>query len=150
MISIFRTLTVAAPPETVLAYLKDFGNTTEWEPATRQTVRNDTGPLVVGANWYNTAKVRGLKIELTYTLQAVESDRLIFAGRGEGATSTGTMTVRPVPGGTELTYHLELEMHGLAKLTMPVLRIEFEKLGNRTAVRLTEVLNRLERSDISG
>ena len=143
MITISRTFTVAAPPATVFAYLQDFGNTNEWDPATRQTTRIDHGPPVVGASWHTTAEVLGVRSELTYTLQAVERDRLVFVGRNEGATSTGTIVVRPVAGGTEVTYHLELEMHGLAKLAAPVMRITFEKLGTETVARLTGVLNRL-------
>lgn len=143
MITISRTFTVAAPVDAVLAYLKDFGNTNEWDPATRRTTRTDTGPLAPGAHWHNVSKVLGVQTELTYTLQAVEADRLVFVGRNEGATSTDTITVRPAGGGSEVTYHLELEMHGLAKLATPVMKLEFEKLGTETAARLTEVLNRL-------
>jgi carbon monoxide dehydrogenase subunit G len=143
MITISRTFTVAAPADAVLAYLKDFGNTNEWDPATQKTVRTGNGPLHVGATWHNTSKVLGVTTEMTYTLQAVESDRLVFAGRNEGATSTDTITVRPAAGGSEVSYHLELEMHGLAKLATPVMKFEFEKLGTETAARLTDVLNRL-------
>jgi len=155
MITISRTFTVAAPAEAVFAYLKDFGNTNEWDPATQQTTRNDAGPLAVGANWHHASKVLGVRSELTYLLQAVESDRLVFVGRSEGATSTDTITVRPAAAGrTEVTYRVELEMHGLAKLAAPVMKIEFERLGDETAVRLTEVLNRLTapvgKSDFSG
>nr|BFE75652.1 hypothetical protein GCM10020092_089530 [Actinoplanes digitatis] len=38
---------------------------------------------------------------------------------------------------------MELEMHGLAKLATPVMRMEFEKLGDETAASLTDALNRL-------
>jgi carbon monoxide dehydrogenase subunit G len=150
MITISRTFTVSAPAQAVLAYLKDFGNTNEWDRATVRTVRTDSGPLGVGATWHTTSKVLGVQSELTYTLQAVDSDRLVFVGHNEGATSTDTITVRPVADGTEVTYRLELELHGLAKLATPVMRTEVEKLGTETAARLTAVLNGLERSDISG
>ncbi|GID93456.1 SRPBCC family protein [Amorphoplanes digitatis] len=143
MITISRTFTVAADVEAVLAYLMDFGNTNAWDSATRHTVRTDDGPLAVGASWHNTSKILGVTSELTYTLQVVERDRLVFAGRSEGATSTDTITVRPVGGGSEVTYHVELEMHGLAKLATPVMRMEFEKLGDETAAGLTDALNRL-------
>jgi carbon monoxide dehydrogenase subunit G len=154
MITIVRMFTVAAPAEAVLGYLKDFGTTEEWDPATRQTTRLGTGPLAVGASWHNTSKVLGVRTDLTYTLEAAGSDRLVFVGRDEGATSTGTITVRPVAGGTEVTYHRELEVHGLAKLASPVMKIEFERLGTETATRLTGILNRLPaaaiKSDLSG
>jgi hypothetical protein len=42
-----------------------------------------------------------------------------------------------------VTYRVELEMHGLAKLATPVLKIEFEKLGTESAAGLRQALNRL-------
>jgi carbon monoxide dehydrogenase subunit G len=143
MTNVMRTFAVAAAPGAVLDYLKDFGNTVEWHPATRRTTRHDTGPVAVGSTWHHVLKVLGLTTELTYTLAELGPDRLVFVGGNEGATSVGTITVRPVPGGSEVTYHLDLEVHGLAKLVTPVMKIEFEKLGDETASRLTETLNRL-------
>jgi carbon monoxide dehydrogenase subunit G len=143
MTIVVRTFVVAASPEVVMDYLTDFGNTEVWDPSTRRTVRHGAGPVVVGTSWQNVSKVLGVTAELTYTLAALECDKIVFIGRNEGATSIDTITVRPVAGGTEVTYHVDLEMHGLAKLATPVMRIEFEKLGNRTASRLTTVLNRL-------
>jgi carbon monoxide dehydrogenase subunit G len=146
MTIVSRTFAVSAAPDMVLEYLQDFGNTEEWDPATRRTTRIDTGPIGVGSSWHNASKILGVTAELTYTLATVESDKLVFLGRNEGATATGTITVRPVPGGSEVTYHVDLEMHGLAKLMTPVMKIEFEKLGTETAARLTDVLNRLTRA----
>jgi carbon monoxide dehydrogenase subunit G len=97
----------------------------------------------VGSSWHHESKILGVTAALTYTLAAVESDKLVFVGRNEGATSIDTIAVRPVSGGSEVTYQVDLEMHGLAKLATRVMRTEFEKLGNETAARLTDVLNRL-------
>ena len=146
MTIVSRTFAVSAAPDKVLEYLQDFGNTEEWDPATQRTMRIDAGPIGVGSSWHNTSKILGVTAELTYTLTAVESDKLVFLGRNEGATAVDTITVRPVPGGSAVTLHADLEMHGLAKLMTPVMRIEFEKLGNETAARLTDVLNRLTRA----
>jgi carbon monoxide dehydrogenase subunit G len=143
MTTVTRTFTVTAPADVVLEYLKDFGHTRQRDPATRTTTRADNGPIGVGSSWHNESKILGVTTELTYTLTVVEPHRLVFVGRNEGATSTDTVLVRPVAGGAEVTYHVDLEVHGVAKLATPVMRIEFEKLGNETAARLTEVLNGL-------
>jgi carbon monoxide dehydrogenase subunit G len=143
MTIVSRTFAVAAAPGVVLEYLRDFGNTEQWDPATQRTTRVDAGPIGVGSSWHNVSKIRGVTTELTYTLAAVESNRVIFLGRNEGASTTGSITVRPVDGGSEVTYRVDLEMHGLAKLMTPVMRTEFEKLGDETAARLADVLNRL-------
>ena len=142
-IVVVRTFTVTAPADVVLEYLKDFGTTQEWDPATRRTTRIDAGPIVVGSSWQNETRALGVRAELTYTLADVRSDRLVFVGRNEGATSTGTVMVRPVEGGTEVTYEVDLELHGLAKLVTPMARSEVERLATETAGRLTEVLDRL-------
>jgi carbon monoxide dehydrogenase subunit G len=142
-IVVARTVVVTAPVDVVLEFLRDFGNAGRWDPAARRTERTDTGPIGVGSTWRHEARVLGVRAELTYTLAAAEGGRLVFVGRNESATSTGTVTARPVEGGTEVTYHVDLEMHGLAKLATPLLRAEAEKLGDETAGRLTEVLNRL-------
>jgi carbon monoxide dehydrogenase subunit G len=147
MTVVVRAFVVTATPEVVVDYLRDFGHTTEWDPGTRQTTRIGSGPIGVGTTWHNVSKVLGMTTELTYCLVVAESDRLVFTGRNEGATATDTITVRLVAGGTEVTYHADLELHGLAKLATPVMRIEFEKLGNQVAARLTEVLNRLRATE---
>jgi carbon monoxide dehydrogenase subunit G len=146
MTIVVRTFTVTAAPGLVLEYLADFGNTEEWDPATQCTTRHGSGPITVGTSWHHRSKFLGRTTELTYTLTALENDRIVFVGRSEAATSVDTITVHPAGGGSTVTYHVDLEMHGLVKLAAPVMRIEFEKLGTETASRLTSVLNRLEQA----
>lgn len=135
-----RSFGVSASAGAVLDYLRDFGHASEWDPATRHTARIDSGPITVGSSWRNETRVVGVTTELTYTLCAAEIDRLVFIGRSEVATVTATFTVDPAPAGCTITYHLDLDLHGVAKLVTPVLRGEVEKLGTETAARLTEVL----------
>lgn len=139
-IVVVRSFGVSAAAEAVLDYLRDFGHTEEWDPATRRTERIDAGPIGIGSSWRNQSRVLGVNAELTYTLCQAETDRLVFIGRNEAATATGTFTVVPIPPGSQITYHLDLEMHGVAKLATPMMKAEVEKLGSQTAVRLAEVL----------
>jgi len=143
MIVVERTFTVTAGLGSVLDYLKDFANTQEWDPATQRASRNGAGPLGPGATWHSATKIFGVTAELTWTLITAEPQRLVFSGRNEGATCTDTIVLRPVAGGTEVAFRVDLEMHGLAKLVTPVIKFEFEKLGTQGAAGLTEVLNRL-------
>jgi len=145
MIVVVRAFVVTAAPEVVVDYLRDFGHTAEWDPSTRRTTRIGAGPIGVGTSWHNVSRVLGLTTELTYSLVVDERDRIVFIGRNEAATSTDTITVRPVESGTEVTYHVDVEVHGVAKLATPVMKIEFAKLGDEIAVRLTEVLDALPR-----
>ena len=142
-IVVARTFTVAASAPAVREYLTDLGHSAEWDPATRHITRDDAGPVAAGSSWHSVAKVLALTTELRYTLAEAGADRLVFHGRGEGATATVAFTVRPAGPGTEVAYHVDLEMHGVAKLATPVMKVEFEKLATAAAGRLTEVLNRL-------
>ena len=143
MIVVERTLAVTAAPGPVLGYLTDFGHTAEWNPAVQRADRTGTGPIVPGAGWHQVAKILGITTELSCTLVAAEPGRLLFHGRNEGATRTDTVTVRPTATGCEVTYRVEIEMHGLAKLAAPVVKMELEKLATASAAALTSALNRL-------
>jgi hypothetical protein len=147
MIVVEHTFAVTAAPGPVLGYLTDFGNTARWDPAVERATRRETGPLTPGASWHQARRVFGVTAELTYTLITVAPDRLVLHGRNEGATCVDTVSVRPAGrGGTEVTYRVELELHGLAKLATPILKVEFQKRGAESAVRLTAALNALARA----
>jgi carbon monoxide dehydrogenase subunit G len=143
MIVVERTFAVAAAPEAVTDYFRDLGHTQEWDPAAQQITRNDAGPLVPGASWLQVYKIFGITTELTRTLVREEPGRLVFHGGNEGATRTDIIDVRPAGSGSEVTYRVEAEMHGLAKLATPLLKIEFEKLGTASAAPLSTALDRL-------
>jgi carbon monoxide dehydrogenase subunit G len=143
MPSVSRTFAVTPSPATVIDYLKDFGNAEQWDPGTQTCTRQDTGPVQEGSTWHNVSKIVGVEAELTYTLKTLTDDTLVFVGTNDASTSTDTITVEPHEGGSVITYHADLDMHGLAKILSPAMKLVFEKLANDTEKQLTEVLNGL-------
>lgn len=142
MTTVERTFTVQLPPDQVVAYLKDFANAEEWDPGTVKCTQTSEGPVQVGTTWHNTSKIAGRETELTYRLAELTSDRVVFRGSNESATTEDTITVRPAGAGSELTYHAEIDISGLmGKLAAPATKLLFEKLGRDTERKLTEVLN---------
>ena len=139
-----RTFTVTPPVPVVLNYLKDFAHAEEWDPGTQSCTRTDDGPIDVGSTWHNVSKIAGKKTELSYTLRTLAEDRLTFIGENSSATSTDDITLAADSGGTRITYHSHIEFHGVAKLAGPLAKPIFERLGNETEARLTEVLNALD------
>ncbi len=138
-----RTFGVTPDPETVVNYLKDFANAEEWDPGTVSCTQTSAGPVAVGTTWKNVSKIAGNETELEYTLQELTENKIVLVGKNDQATSTDTIAVQPAGTGSEVTYTAELEMHGLAKLTTPVMKLLFEKLGNDTEEDMVQVLNRL-------
>ena len=140
MPSVTRSFTVHPAPAVVIAYLKDFANAEEWDPGTESCTRVGDGPVAVGARWHNVSKIAGVTTELDYELAELTDTRIVLVGRNDSATSTDTITVLPSGEGSEITYHAELDMHGLANLAAPAMKRVFEKLANDTEEQLTRVL----------
>lgn len=143
MPTVSRTFAVRPPPSTVIDYLKDFSNAEQWDPGTESCVREDSGPVRVGSTWRNVSKIVGVEAKLTYTLDDLTEDRVVFVGRNDASTSTDTITVEPHESGSVITYRADLEMHGAAKLMTPAMKLVFEKLANDTEKQMAEVLDRL-------
>ena len=143
MTTVTRTFTVTAPADTVIDYLKDFSHAEQWDPGTQSCTRTDSGPLAVGATWKNVSKIAGITTELAYSLDQLTDEQLVFVGRNKTATSTDTISVVAGPDGSEITYHANIQMHGLAVLSSPFVKLIFERLGNHTRDRMISVLNKL-------
>ncbi|RLV50407.1 polyketide cyclase [Nocardioides mangrovicus] len=143
MPTISRTFTVTPPPAVVIDYLQDFANAEEWDPGTDSCRRIDSGEIAVGSSWHNVSTIAGVSTELTYRLQELTPERLVFVGTNDTATSTDTITVRPHGSGSELTYEAVIEMHGAAKLASPIIKLVFEKIGSDTEDDMVKVLDAL-------
>lgn len=140
MVHVQRTFTVDRPAAQVVAYLADFANAEQWDPGTQSCTRIDAGPVAVGARWHNVSKVLGRDTELEYTLERLEPGRVVLVGRNDTATSTDDITVKERPGGAAVFYDSTVELHGLAKLGAPVVKVEFERLGNETVEGITTAI----------
>lgn len=143
MPSVSRTFSVTPSPATVIDYLKDFSHAEQWDPGTQRCTREDAGPVEEGSSWHNVSKIVGVDAELTYTLEKLTDDQVVFVGKNDSSTSTDTITVEPHEGGSVITYRADLEMHGMAKILTPAMKLVFEKLANDTEKQMTEVLNTL-------
>jgi carbon monoxide dehydrogenase subunit G len=143
MPTVARSFTVTAPPPRVVDYLKDFGNTEEWDPGTQTCTRRGDGQICEGASWHNVSKIFGVTAELTYTLEKLTESTLVFVGENKSSTSTDTITVYPDDTGSRLTYRADLEMKGAAKILNPVMKLVFEKLASDTEKQLSAVLDQL-------
>src|ERR1700760_1557811 len=101
MTTVERTFTVSLGPDAVIAYLKDFAHAEEWDPGTVKCTQSSDGPVEVGTSWHNTSKIAGVTTELTYTLAELTSERVVFRGANDSATTEDTITVRPTAAGSE-------------------------------------------------
>lgn len=143
MVDVQRTFSVQPSPEAVVDYLQDFARAEQWDPGTVSCHRNGSGPVEVGSTWHNTSKIWGKETELTYELTVLEPGHLVFVGTNKTATSTDDITVVPDGTGSQITYHAQIELHGVAKVADPLMGHTFEKLGDETVEQMTSTLNAL-------
>ncbi|GAB2909429.1 SRPBCC family protein [Streptomyces heilongjiangensis] len=141
MIEVERVMTLNHPMTDVVGFLADFANTEMWDPGTVTCDRIDDGPLSVGAEWRNVSVFRGRRTELRYRLTRLDPDHLVFVGRNKTATSTDDLSFTEQAGRTRLTYRARLEFRGIARLAAPLLKREFERLGDEVAEQLPKAVD---------
>lgn len=143
MISVERTFDVDKPVDVVIDYLQDFANATQWDPGTKSCTQKTPGPVGIGTQWHNVSEIRGRETELTYELVHLEPGHMTLVGKNKTATSTDDIRVVAASGGSTVTYHAQIELHGVAKIAGPFLGGEFERLGDETRDSMTVAIARL-------
>ncbi|MFA9269487.1 MAG: SRPBCC family protein [Baekduiaceae bacterium] len=126
------TLDTEKPVDEVFAYLADFSTTEEWDPGVVSASRGEGGPLGVGSTFDLVASFLGRENALTYTVTEYEAPHAITL-RGESATvvSLDRITTEPHEGGTRITYDADLSLKGPLRLFDPVLKLAFNRVGDR-------------------
>ncbi|MFJ8981495.1 SRPBCC family protein [Streptomyces sp. NPDC102282] len=141
MIKVERVMHSDRPRDEIVAYMADFSHAEQWDPGTITCRPVSANALVeVGAEWLNISSFRGRRTELRYELTRMSDDRLTFVGHNKTATSTDDLHFEPRSGGTRITYRAHVEFHGIARLATPVLKREFERLGDEVSEQLPAAL----------
>ena len=138
-----RTVVTDKPLSAVYDYLADFTTTTEWDPGTVRTVRQQ-GDGGVGTSYLNTSKFLGRETELTYVVrERVDGQRIALEGTNATVSAHDTMTFRPVPSGTEVTYTAEFDFKGVARYLAPLFGPALKRLGDNAEQGMRAALNKL-------
>lgn len=145
MVSVERTFTVRVPLPTVVAYLRDFAHTESWDPGTVICDQVGDDDPHVGTIWHNTSKFLGMTTELDYEMRRDDDHHLTFVGRNKTATSTDDMRFVDEQGLTRITYRATIEFRGLARLGGPLVQPMFQRIADKTVVKMTHVLEALPR-----
>lgn len=141
-----RTRTIAAPPARVMAQLSDLHAFESWAPWTSlpgvtPTITYSPNATGLGA-WVDR---RDGESGARTTITALTSDRIELTSDTNGSLgrghSTQTFTLREVPTGTEVTWALGSELHGLARFLWP-----FVNLEARVGPDLDRALSRLDQA----
>ena len=135
------TLDTDHPVEEMFAYLSDFSTTEEWDPGVMRARRNGTGQIGVGTTFDLVASFLGRENDLTYEVTEYDAPHAVTV-RGENASvvSLDRITTEPHNGGTRITYDADLAMKGPLKLFDPLLKLAFNRVGDRALEGLRTTL----------
>ena len=125
------TVTVAATPEKVWPWVAQVEKHGAWSPKPYQVERVSGEADAVGSRyrsvgWVPGDKSHGNELEIT---EVVPEQRFALRADDPMGPFSNTYDLRAVPGGTEVTYHLQFPpMKGVAAVMVPVL---FPLVGKR-------------------
>lgn len=135
------TLDTARPLEEVFAYLSDFATTQEWDPGIVRAERVGTASVGAGTEFRLLARFLGRTTPITYRITEYDPPRSVtFVGENAAVVSRDRMTFEPAGGGTRVRYDADLTLKAPLRLADPLLRLVFDRVGDRALAGLERAL----------
>ena len=139
------TETVTSPhaPGEIWSYLADLRSIAEWDPSVEGIRLVSGDPGTIGARYQLEVSFLGGRVSLPYVTVTVEPpSRVIFAAETESVMVRDEARIRPIAdGGSSVVWDADLRLKGARRLLDPLLRLAFNRLGNRAARGLSVRLN---------
>jgi carbon monoxide dehydrogenase subunit G len=144
VVAVQRTFPVNRPAPVIRDYLQDFSHAEQWLPATRKCTPTSEPPIGVGSTWHNVSEVMGREVEIDFTLQEAEENRLVFVGQHKAADITVEFVLMPeTEHRTAVGFTVHIDFHGAVRLAAPVVQHEVEKRTDEAIEKLTNSLEAL-------
>ncbi len=143
MVRLLEVTEVERPLEEAFAFVSDFANAERWDPGVRESCREGTGPVGVGAIYRLVVTFRKTSLPMTYRITEFDSpNRVVLHGQGSTVRAVDEIRFeRAGRGRTRITYRADLRMRGPLALVEPFLRGAFDRMGKRAVAGLRDALN---------
>src|ERR1700761_8631628 len=134
------TIETERSPQDVFAYLSDFSTAAEWDPGVVEAERLGAA-LGEGAEFRLVAEFLGRRTPLTYRIVEYNPPHAVtFLGENATVTSLDRITFKTTAGGTQVTYDADLQLKGPLRLADPLLKLAFNRVGDRALAGLERTL----------
>jgi len=138
-----RTTKIAAPRETVFAYVSDFARHPEWS-GHGLTMQVSPGPPAVGTTFSTEAHQLGKQSDAGTVTELVSGRRVVFETSGKAGTVRHWFDVQDADGGSTVSKGMEFVKPSLqARLASPGIRLNAPRM---LAKDLAKIKARLESS----
>jgi uncharacterized protein YndB with AHSA1/START domain len=123
MIQVECSTQVARPREEVFEYLTDVDKLPSWQSGVTSVSRVTQGPVGVGTQFRQLARVGPWKLDVLCTVTDVKiNERYAFQARSTGPLDCDVaFNLQPVAGGTRLTVNGRAQLKGVFRLLRPML-----------------------------
>lgn len=129
-------------PEEAFAYMADLRNFAAWDPGVVAASQSEGDGPGLDAVFSVTVKAFPRPLQLHYRTTVYEpNSRIVADARSDRLRSLDTITVRPNPSGSTVTYDASLGLHGILGVANPILGLAFNRIGDRAAEGLIRVLD---------
>ena len=147
MIHIELSTQISQPRDRVFDFLTDIDTLPKWQTGVVQSKRISQGPVRVGFQFEETAKLALWKLHTVCTVTDIKANqRFAFDARSSGPLDyEGSFDLQPVAGGTRLTLSGTARLKGLWRLLQPVLAGDLRK-ETRTELATIKLLLEAEAS----
>jgi len=131
------TVRTQLTPTEVFEYMADLRNFAEWDPGVKKVVQvtgdggGEAAEFDVSVSG-TTLRYRTERYQPNHELLVVAKSRML--------TSTDLVTIKVESGVTLVTYDADLKLHSVLGLADPLLKLAFNKIGDRAAAGLRRVL----------
>lgn len=139
----FKTVLGSTMPSVeAFELLANFESVADWDPGVTSARRLDDAELGPGSRFAVVAAFGPRRIPLEYVVRDIQpGEHIALEAQTAEFTSYDVITVRPVPGGSEVTYDATLRLHSWRKLFDPWLQAAFLVIGKRAEAGLRRALN---------
>ncbi len=127
------------------AYLSRFDRAAEWDPGVEAGEMLTGEPVRTGSRFALVARFLGRRIPLDYEIVEYDRDRrIVLRAENRSVRSVDTITFEDDDHGSVVIYEARLDAKGIGRLADPLVRIVFNRIGDRAAAGLRQHLTAVQ------
>ena len=143
MITVSGTVETKLSPEKAFAFLSEFENTSEWDPATPVMDKLTPGLVALGHRYHAESEFGGKRQALEYEVIELTDRHIKLHGENKTVTAFDSIDVEPSGQGSLVKYTAEFGIHGPAKILQPLFKPAFTSLRDPALNGIRDTLNAL-------
>jgi len=126
------------------AFVADFANSSRWDPGVATSVRQDEGPVRVGARYLLGVRIGGRVAPMEYEITTLDApNRVVLKGRGSGVVAVDDIAFRATADGTVIEYLADIRLVGIGRLLAPFAGGAFRRIAENARNGMQRTLDGL-------